>query len=298
MEPVMSAVPAQPQPGHRSSKGCSRQMRLKGCLFQTVGQGCCRGNLSGVWHRRALGRSLAPAWEAAGTQVPRPEQLPPLSDKERLVVFSLFPQHTRQSPSPFSLLCLLSLLFPFFLLGLWSGIGFAGRMTEAGSALRHRRGWGGGAQRRGQGWPQCSLFPWACVIHGLAWPGRHRAWLSALTLIMVYLSDCPSHNSPGPLITEGGGTAADWSPAWIQPRAQWHHIFIYKSQRWPPLRPLAGSQPLTPSILSSRITGFHFSYFLSSTLNWLKKPLAGTTKTTIRSSKYWQWLDLTVTTSG
>lgn len=64
-------------------------------------------------------------------------------------------------------------------------------------------GGAGGPQGRGQGCPQGSLFPWTCVILGLAWPCSHRAWLSALTLIMVYLSDWPSHNSPGPLITEG-----------------------------------------------------------------------------------------------
>ena len=114
MELVVSPLPAQPQPRHRSSKGCSRQMRLKGCLFQTVGQGCCLSNLSGIWHRRALGRSLAPDWEAAGTQVPRPEQLPPLSDKERLVVFSLFPPtHTSISLALFTSLSPLSSL-PLF----------------------------------------------------------------------------------------------------------------------------------------------------------------------------------------
>jgi len=64
---VSSVVPAQPQPGHRSSKGYPAQMRLKGCLFQTVGLGCCHGNRWWVWLWRALGRSLASAWEAAGT---------------------------------------------------------------------------------------------------------------------------------------------------------------------------------------------------------------------------------------
>lgn len=48
--------------------------------------------------------------------------------------------------------------------------------------------------------PQCSLF-----FRGLRHPpgpSSHRGWLSALTLITVYLSDWPSHNRPGPLITE------------------------------------------------------------------------------------------------
>lgn len=222
--------------------------------------------LAGTW------AELGVAWEAAGTQVPRPEQLPPLSDKERFVVLSPFPPtRTSISLALFTSLSPLSSL-PLFLLGLWSRIGFAGRMTEAGSAQRHRRGWGG-PQGWGQGCPQCSLFSWACVISGLAWPCSHRAWLSALTLIMVYLSDWPSHNSLGPLITEAGVEAADWSPAWIQPRAQWHHVFIHKSQRCPSPCPQAGSWPLTPSILSSKITEFHFSWhliLLFSTRNWLK----------------------------
>lgn len=118
----MSAVPAQPQPGHRSSKGCSRQMRLKGCLFQTVGQGCCRGNLSGVWHRRALGRSLAPAWEAAGTQVPRPEQLPICQIKSGLL-FSPFSPNTHVNlPRPFHFSVSSLFSSPFFSLAFDQGL--------------------------------------------------------------------------------------------------------------------------------------------------------------------------------
>lgn len=136
-----------------------------------------------------------------GAQVPRPKQLPPLSDKERFVVFTLLPppQQTRQSPLPFSLLRLLSppVAF-FFLLGLWSVIGFAAEWQ------RQEVLWGteeaSGPWGRGQSCPQSSLFTRACVIPGPAWPCVHRAWLSALTLIAVFLSGWPSHNSLHPLI--------------------------------------------------------------------------------------------------
>lgn len=202
----MLVVAAQLQPGHRSSKGYPPQMRLKGCLFQTVGQGCCHGNLSWIWHSWALGRSLASAWEAAGTQVPRPEQLPPLSDKERFVVFSLFPPNTHVNlPRPFHFSVSSLFSSPFFLLGLWSGIGFAGRMTEAGSAPRHRRGWGGGAPGPGPG-----LSTVLSVSLGLRhpWPG-----LALQSQSLAFSLDCPhglsvrlaQSQQPGPLITKREG---------------------------------------------------------------------------------------------
>lgn len=181
-------------------------MRLKGCLFQTVGWGCCCGN---PFHGSGTSEHQGGAWRRPGRQqahrCPGPSSCLPRQIKSGLLFSPFSPQRARQSPSPFSLLRLFSLLFPFFLLGLWSGIGFAGRMTEAGSARRHRRGWGG--PRAGASAVHSALcFP--SLRHswpGLAWPCSHRAWLSALTLITVYLSEWPSHNSSGPRITKKGG---------------------------------------------------------------------------------------------
>lgn len=65
--------------------------------------------LAGTW------AELGVAWEAAGTQVPRPEQLPPLSDKERFVVLAPFPP-TRTSIS----LALFTSLSPLSSLPLFS----------------------------------------------------------------------------------------------------------------------------------------------------------------------------------
>lgn len=112
--------------GCRSSKGYTPQMRLKGCLFRTLGWGCCLGNLSWLWHLWALGRSLASAWEAHRCPGPSSCLLCQIKSGLLFSPFSPSPQQTRQSPLPFSLL---RLLFPpvafFFLLGLWSVIGFA-----------------------------------------------------------------------------------------------------------------------------------------------------------------------------
>lgn len=75
-------------------------------------------------------------------------------------------QQTRQSPLPFSLLCLLSPLVPFFspwpLIRDW----ICCRMTEAGSALRHRRSLGAPG-------PGPELSTVLSVYQGLrhSWPG-------------------------------------------------------------------------------------------------------------------------------
>lgn len=111
---------------------------------------------------------------------PSPSSCLPLLDKGRLVALSpLSLPRTRQSLSPFSLLCPLSLPF-FSLLGLWSGIRFAGRMTEAGSAWR--LGMGGGAR-----------------------PGLS-------TVLSVFPEPASSWTWPGPAVTEAG--FQPWLSSW------------------------------------------------------------------------------------
>lgn len=220
-------------------------MRLKGCLFQTVGWGCCCGN---PFHGSGTSEHQGGAWRRPGRQqahrCPGPSSCLPRQIKSGLLFSPFSPQRTHQSPSPFSLLRLFSLLFPFFLLGLWSGIGFAGRMTEAGSARRHRRGWGG--PRAGASAVHSALcFP--SLRHswpGLAWPGPvvtepgFQPWLSSQSICQSGpVTTAQAHGSQ-----RKGGRGVDTKDKAKSTRASCINPQITKVA---PLCPQAGLWPLT-----------------------------------------------------
>lgn len=191
------AQPTQLQPSNRSSKGYSAQKRPKGCLFQRLGLGeCCLGNLLWLWLWRVQRRCLALAWDAAGTQVLWPKQLPPLSDKERFVVFSPLPSNVHVSlPRPFH--CTVSSLFFFLFFSVAFDQGLD--MLVEWQTQEVLGGAGGAQGPQGPGQKLSTMFSvYQCLRH--PWPG-----LALLLQSLAFSLD--SHDS----LSEGK-TAADFGP--------------------------------------------------------------------------------------
>lgn len=219
-------------------------MRLKGCLFQTVGWGCCCGN---PFHGSGTSEHQGGAWRRPGRQqahrCPGPSSCLPCQIKSGLL-FSPFPPPNVHINLPRPFHFSVSSLFssPFFFLAFDQGLDLLVEWQR--QEVLGGTGGAGGAPGPGPVLSTVLSVSQACVIPGLAWPGPvvtepgFQPWLSSQSICQSGpVTTAQAHGSQ-----RKGGRGVDTKDKAKSTRASCINPQITKVA---PLCPQAGLWPLT-----------------------------------------------------